>query len=154
MQNPVEETDIHQTSHHFVETLRREAIWRVVSVASARHHRGECGVVQPDLASPSSSADDRLASMKRATITIPDELEARLDEYVRRQEVPPALTAVVQAALREFLEKRERPDREREVRPFRITPVAEKDDEGERDVSINHDKYFAEAAHKDSFNEK
>ncbi|CAN5594495.1 MAG: hypothetical protein ACR2N0_12950 [Rubrobacteraceae bacterium] len=92
--------------------------------------------------------------MKRATITIPDELEARLDEYVRRQEVPPALTAVVQAALREFLEKRDRFGGEREFRPFRITPVAEKDDKGERDVSINHDEYFAEAAREDSFNEK
>lgn len=91
--------------------------------------------------------------MKRATITIPDELEAKLEEYVRRQEVPPALTAVVQTALREFLEKRERFD-EREFRPFRITPIKEKDGSGESDVSINHDKYFAEAAYEDSFNEE
>lgn len=95
--------------------------------------------------------------MKRATITIPDELEAKLDEYVRRQEVPPALTAVVQTALREFLEKRERFGG-REVRPasgpLRITPVKEKDGSGESDVSVNHDKYLAEATYEDSFNEK
>jgi Arc/MetJ-type ribon-helix-helix transcriptional regulator len=90
--------------------------------------------------------------MKRATITIPDELEAKLEEYVRRQEVPPALTAVVQTALREFLERRERGSGEREFRPFRITP-AEKGS-GLSDVSVNHDKYLAEAAYEDSFNEK
>lgn len=91
--------------------------------------------------------------MKRATITIPDDLEAKLDAYVRRQDVPPALTAVVQTALREFLERRERSE-ETEFRPFRITPVEEKDGPGESDVSINHDEYFAEAAYKDSFDEK
>lgn len=91
--------------------------------------------------------------MKRATITIPDELEAKLDEYVRRQEVPPAMTAVVQTALREFLERRERFE-EREFRPFRITPVQEKDGSGESDVSVNHDKYLAEATYEDSFNEQ
>ncbi|MGH3086657.1 MAG: hypothetical protein ACRDSJ_04985 [Rubrobacteraceae bacterium] len=91
--------------------------------------------------------------MKRATITIPDELEAKLEEYVRRQEVPPALTAVVQTALREFLERSERFE-EPEFRRFGISPLEEKDGEGESDVSINHDKYFAEAAHEDTFNEK
>jgi Arc/MetJ-type ribon-helix-helix transcriptional regulator len=89
--------------------------------------------------------------MKRATITIPDDLEAKLEEYVRRQDVPPALTAVVQAALREFLEKREGSE-EPEFRPFRITPA--KKGSGLSDVSINHDKYFAEAAYEDAFDEK
>lgn len=89
--------------------------------------------------------------MKRATITIPDELEAKLQEYVRRQEVPPALTAVVQAALREFLEQRERSE-EHGFRPFRITPASR--GSGLSDVSVNHDKYLAEATYEDSFNEK
>ena len=44
--------------------------------------------------------------MKRATITIKDDLEAALDSYVSRQEAPPALTAVVQAALGEYLGRR------------------------------------------------
>lgn len=78
-------------------------------------------------------------------------MEAKLEEYVRRQEVPPALTAVVQTALREFLERRERVE-EPEFRPFRITPA--KKGSGLSDVSINHDKYFAEDAYEDSFNEK
>lgn len=94
--------------------------------------------------------------MKRATITIPDDLEAKLEEYVRSQEVPPALTAVVQTALREFLEWRQRPE-EREFEPasgpLKITPVEEKDGSGESDVSIEHDRYLSEEAYRDSFNE-
>lgn len=95
--------------------------------------------------------------MKRATITIPDELEAKLEEYVRRQDVPPALTAVARTALMEFLERRERFGG-REVRPatgpLRITPIKEKDSLGESDVSVNHDEYLAETTYEDSFNEK
>ena len=41
--------------------------------------------------------------MKRATITLDDHLEAALEAYGKRQEVPPVLTSVVQAALREYL---------------------------------------------------
>lgn len=41
--------------------------------------------------------------MKRATITIGDDLEKALRAYIRQQEVRPALTSVVQAALREYL---------------------------------------------------
>jgi hypothetical protein len=44
--------------------------------------------------------------MKRATVTIPDDLEKAVDSYVRAQEAPPPLTAVVQAALREYLADR------------------------------------------------
>jgi metal-responsive CopG/Arc/MetJ family transcriptional regulator len=44
--------------------------------------------------------------MKRATMTFPDDLAQAVEEYVRAQEAPPALTAVVQAALREYLRER------------------------------------------------
>ena len=44
--------------------------------------------------------------MKRATITLPDELEEALEAYRRSQELPLPLTALTQAALREYLEKR------------------------------------------------
>ena len=44
--------------------------------------------------------------MKRATITIPDELERAIERYRRDLEVPPALAAVVQTALREYLAER------------------------------------------------
>ena len=39
--------------------------------------------------------------MKRATITLPDELEHALEEYLDSQDVPLPLTAVAQAAPRE-----------------------------------------------------
>lgn len=41
--------------------------------------------------------------MKRATITLSDELEAELEDYLAGQEVPPSFTSLVQAALRSFL---------------------------------------------------
>ena len=44
--------------------------------------------------------------MKRATVTISDDLEASLNAYMSHQEVTPALTGVVQAALREYLARR------------------------------------------------
>lgn len=91
--------------------------------------------------------------MKQATITIPDELKRELEDYARRQENSPEISAVVQRVLREFLQ-RQGEMAEREYRPFRVTPIEEKDDLGESDVSVNHDKYFAEATYSDSFNEK
>ena len=78
--------------------------------------------------------------MRRATITIPDELEEALEAYRRSQEVPAALTAVAQAALREYLERRGfLPDGA--FRPFGITPA--EGGGGAGDVSANHDEYFA-----------
>lgn len=81
--------------------------------------------------------------MKRATITLPDELEEALEVYRTAQEVALPLTAVAQAALREYLERRGflAPIGSR---VFRITPAEE--GSGTRDVSVKHDRYFAEAA--------
>ncbi|MBL8290247.1 MAG: hypothetical protein JNN08_00350 [Bryobacterales bacterium] len=44
--------------------------------------------------------------MRRATITIGDEISAQLDSWIRQQDAAPSLTAVVQAALKEFLAQR------------------------------------------------
>jgi hypothetical protein len=78
--------------------------------------------------------------MKRATMTLPDDLAKAIDEYVNAQEAPPALTAVVQAALREYLRER---GFLRGYRPLKITPA--QDGSGRRDISENHDRYFAES---------
>jgi hypothetical protein len=75
--------------------------------------------------------------MKRATMTLPDDLAKALGEYVQAQEAPPALTTVVQAALREYLRER---GYLRTYRPLRIRP-AEKGS-GRSDVSENHDLYL------------
>ena len=46
---------------------------------------------------------DIIDVMKRATVTLPDDLAEAVEMYTQAQDVPPALTAVVQAALREYL---------------------------------------------------
>jgi hypothetical protein len=70
-------------------------------------------------------------------MTFPDDLAEAMDNYVRAQEVPPALTTVVQAALREYLRER---GFLRPYRPLKIEPVGRSD---RSDVSINHDAYLA-----------
>lgn len=80
--------------------------------------------------------------MKRASITLTDELEGALEEYLHSREIPLPLTAVAQGALREYLEKRgflPTP-----ARSFGITPAAR--GSGTQDVSVEHDRYLAEAA--------
>jgi hypothetical protein len=77
--------------------------------------------------------------MKRATISISSDLEKALDRYIKQQDAPPALTAVVQAALREYLAHRGL------VSPaefLKITPASK--GSGKTDVSLHHDRYFAE----------
>jgi len=74
--------------------------------------------------------------MKRATMTFPDDLAEAVDNYVRAQETPPALTTVMQAALREFLRER---GFLRTYKPLKITP---KGNSGRSDVSRNHDLYL------------
>jgi metal-responsive CopG/Arc/MetJ family transcriptional regulator len=43
--------------------------------------------------------------MKRVSVTLDDDLEVALEDYIRSQEVKPSLTAVVQAALQQFLRR-------------------------------------------------
>jgi hypothetical protein len=83
--------------------------------------------------------------MKRATITLPDELEEALEAYRRSQDLPIPLTALAQAALREYLEKRGflPPS---SGRSFGITP--NRRGSGSKDVSSEHDRYLAEAAER------
>ena len=76
--------------------------------------------------------------MKRATMTLPDDLAEAVKNYRQAQEAPPALTTVVQAALREYLGER---GFLRTHRPLKIRPA--KHGSGCRDVSVNHDLYLA-----------
>lgn len=82
--------------------------------------------------------------MRRATITIPDDLEADLSQYTRTLDVVPSLTGIVEIALRKFLQEKRLETRQ--YRPaqqrLRITP-AEKGS-GRHDVSVEHDRYLAE----------
>lgn len=71
-------------------------------------------------------------------MTFPDDLAEAVENYVRAQENPPALTTVMQAALREYLRER---GYLRPYRPLRLTPAPR--GSGRRDVSENHDLYLA-----------
>jgi len=75
--------------------------------------------------------------MKRATITFPDDLAEAVDNYLQAQEVPPALTTVVQAALRQYLGER---GFLRPYKPLKIRTA--KRGSGSTDGSINHDLYL------------
>jgi hypothetical protein len=76
--------------------------------------------------------------MKRATITIPDDLAEAVERYIRAQEAPPALTAVIQAGLRTYLAER---GYLRTKQPLRIRPAPR--GSGHRDISEAHDRYLA-----------
>ena len=76
--------------------------------------------------------------MKRATITLPDELEQALNRYCQAQEAAPSLTAVVQVALRQYLATRGYLP---PAQALTITPA--KHGSGKQDISVNHDQYLA-----------
>jgi hypothetical protein len=76
--------------------------------------------------------------MRRATITLSDDIAEAVDEYLRAQEAPPALTTVVQAAMRQYLSER---GFLRTYKPLKIRPA--KTGSGSSDGSVNHDLYLA-----------
>ncbi|MEE4108712.1 MAG: hypothetical protein V2I24_05150 [Halieaceae bacterium] len=79
--------------------------------------------------------------MKRATITLPDDLEQALERFVDEQAVPVQLTAVVQSAVREYLgERGYLPS----TSTLRIRPA--KRGSGHNDVSISHDQVLASSS--------
>jgi metal-responsive CopG/Arc/MetJ family transcriptional regulator len=77
--------------------------------------------------------------MRRASVTIPDDLAKAVDSYIDDQEAPPALTSVMQAALRQYLAQRGY----LQARGVLQIAPAQKGS-GRKDVSAKHDRYFAE----------
>jgi len=77
--------------------------------------------------------------MKRATMTLPDNLAKAMERYLAAQEAPPTLTTVVQAALRQYLGER---GFLRTRKTLEITPARK--GSGRSDVSRQHDRYLAE----------
>ena len=73
--------------------------------------------------------------MKRSTITVSDEVEAAVVAYQEAQDAPPTLTALVDAALREYLAQR---GFGAPKRAFWITPAPV--GSGTSDGSIEHDR--------------
>ena len=88
--------------------------------------------------------------MKRVTVTLPDDLAEQLEVYMNAQTVAPSLTKVMQTALEKFLDEQElqRELAKRGYKPPSKWPVnfpVFEEGSGKTDISINHDKYFAEA---------
>jgi Arc/MetJ-type ribon-helix-helix transcriptional regulator len=85
--------------------------------------------------------------MREATITLPDELDSKLEEYLARTEPRPSLSEVVQTALSRFLEDARVSATRSPRRPVRITPAER--GSGHSDISRNHDRHFAEIVARD-----
>jgi Arc/MetJ-type ribon-helix-helix transcriptional regulator len=77
--------------------------------------------------------------MRRATITIPDDLTRAVESYIDAQDAPPSLTAVVQAALRRYLTEQ---GYLRTRKTLRIDPAER--GSGRSDISKSHDAYLAD----------
>jgi hypothetical protein len=71
-------------------------------------------------------------------MTFPDDLAKAVEKYLASQEAPPALTTVVQAALRQYLGER---GFLRTRRILEIAPATK--GSGRSDVSQEHDRYLA-----------
>ncbi|HEY6320640.1 MAG TPA: hypothetical protein VJA16_03660 [Thermoanaerobaculia bacterium] len=76
--------------------------------------------------------------MRRATITLPDDLEAELESYLAAQDAAPSLTRLVEAALRRYLHDQRL--EARQYRPpqgrLRITPASR--GSGAADATLDH----------------
>lgn len=82
--------------------------------------------------------------MRRATITLPNDLEAAVEDYLRSQEPRPSFTALVQSALRRYLAEQRLTEREfvPPSRPFE--PFIAERGSGRDDISEEHDRALAE----------
>ncbi len=80
--------------------------------------------------------------MRRATITIPDDLEHELNKFMTTQDTPPSLTNIMQSALRHYLDQRKWSQRNyRAAKQPLVIPAADKGS-GKNDISAEHDKYL------------
>lgn len=85
--------------HDWYPPRSRQAPKQLDTARRSRRNRGL-------LSAPSGVRDIILPDVRRATVTIPDELEEALESYRRDLEFPPSLAAVLQASLDEYLRRR------------------------------------------------
>jgi len=83
--------------------------------------------------------------MRRATITIPEDLDAELARYLASQPAPPALATLVQTALRRFLAEEELRCRDFRLPPGPLRIRPDGTGSGLADVAERHDDYLAGA---------
>lgn len=87
-----------------------------------------------------------LRLMKRTTISLPDDLEAALSRYRREREAHAPVSALAQTAIREFLARRGYATASG-APSFHLTAWSA--GSGLNDVSVEHDRYFAESVERD-----
>lgn len=88
--------------------------------------------------------------MKRATITFPDALEQKLNDYLSRQRTPPSISTVVQTALGEYLEQQKWAAYDLHLASRSLEVTVAEEGRSQNDVSLHKSRYTAEAtyAHK------
>ncbi len=77
--------------------------------------------------------------MRRATITIPDDLNHELEEFFASQEAPLSLTNVVQTALRNYIAQRKWIERGYKPPSGVFNPPVSSKGSGKRTISAEHD---------------
>ena len=95
------------------------------------------------LRAPTSPTGDTFHTVKRASITLPSELDQRVDEFLSAQSPRPSLTALVQEALSAYLDDYEW--KRREYTPAKesvLTVTTERT--GHSDTAARHDEALAE----------
>ena len=81
--------------------------------------------------------------MKRATITIPDDLEQELNAYLERQEIATPLTSLIQTALRAFLHEQKWKERDYRAPKTELDVPISKSGSGRRNISVDHDEFLS-----------
>jgi len=77
--------------------------------------------------------------MRQETIAIPDDLEQAIEEAIQEQPDTPTLSALTQAALREYLEERGY------LRPRKVLRIRQASTPGgDPRASIEHDRHIAD----------
>ena len=105
--------------------------------------KGQAG--GPRVLLPPSAVEDHDRLPRRGVLALlVADLEVELDAWLRDQPAPPSLTRVLQAALREFLERKklEALDYRAASAPFEITVSSR--GSGQQDTSIEHDAVLDE----------
>lgn len=81
--------------------------------------------------------------MRRATITIPDDLERELQNWLDTQPAPPSLAKILQAALRGFLAEKKLEALEYRPASGPLSVGVAARGSGHRDASVEHDAHLA-----------
>ncbi len=84
-----------------------------------------------------------MMNVRRATVTIPDDLEAELEAWLRSQPAPPSLARVMQSALRAFLRQKRLEALQYRPSCAPLSVTVARSGSGHADASVAHDAHLA-----------